>query len=139
MEYGEIPVGVSLDLRHNNLSGEIPQSGTLLNQEPTAFTRNPYLCGFPLKISCVASSQNPNMPKPNPRITLNPSSVNATPVEEGGKRKPAVVVPILATVVVPTILVVVVLQWQLQRRRDEGEKGKDGEKEEGRGGGEGEV
>ena len=109
MEYGEIPVAISLDLRHNNLSGEIPQSGSLLNQGPTAFAGNPYLCGFPLKISCVASSQNPNMPKPNPRITLNPSSVNATPVEEVGKRKPAVAVPILATVVAAAILAVVVL------------------------------
>ncbi|KAM0941568.1 putative protein kinase RLK-Pelle-LRR-III family [Dioscorea sansibarensis] len=79
------------------------------------------------------------MPKPNPRITLNPSSVNATPVEEGGKRKPAVAVPILATVVAAAILAVVVLQWQLRRRRGEGEKEKDGEKEERRGGGEGEV
>ncbi|KAJ0961733.1 hypothetical protein J5N97_000052 [Dioscorea zingiberensis] len=139
MEYGEILFVVSLDLRHNNLSDEIPQSGSLLNQGPTAFSGNPNLCGFPLRTPCVASNQNPNMPKPSPRITLNPSTVNATPVEVEGKRRPAVTIPILAAVVAAAVLAVVVLQWQLRRRRSDGEEKKDGEKEERRGGGEGEV
>nr|GMD46397.1 receptor protein kinase-like protein ZAR1 [Ipomoea batatas] len=43
--YGRFPVALSLDLRHNNLSGKIPAEGSLLNQGPTAFSGNPYLCG----------------------------------------------------------------------------------------------
>ncbi|KAL0925480.1 hypothetical protein M5K25_003811 [Dendrobium thyrsiflorum] len=49
---GSLPPAVSLDLRYNNLSGEIPQSGFLSNQGPTAFLNNPGLCGFPLQIPC---------------------------------------------------------------------------------------
>ncbi|KAI0524503.1 hypothetical protein KFK09_003874 [Dendrobium nobile] len=49
---GSLPPAVSLDLRYNNLSGEIPQSGSLSNQSPTAFLNNPGLCGFPLQIPC---------------------------------------------------------------------------------------
>ncbi|KAI3471560.1 hypothetical protein Pfo_028210 [Paulownia fortunei] len=45
--FGQFPVMVSLDLQHNNLTGKIPQVGSLLNQGPTAFSGNPYLCGFP--------------------------------------------------------------------------------------------
>lgn len=62
--------------------------------------------------------------------------MNAILVEEEGKRKPVVAVPILVAVVAAVILEVVVLQWQLRRRRGEGEKKKDGEKEKRR---EGEV
>lgn len=51
---------VSLDLRHNNLTGKIPQVGSLLNQGPTAFSGNPSLCGFPLETSCP-EAQNPNV------------------------------------------------------------------------------
>ncbi|KAK6941878.1 LOW QUALITY PROTEIN: hypothetical protein RJ641_027255 [Dillenia turbinata] len=38
-----------LDLRHNNLTGKIPRTGSLLSQSPTAFSGNPNLCGFPLQ------------------------------------------------------------------------------------------
>ncbi|KAJ0975519.1 hypothetical protein J5N97_017484 [Dioscorea zingiberensis] len=112
MEYGEIPFIVSLDLRHNNLSDEIPQSGSLSTKGP-----------LPSQETLIS-----------PRIILNPCTVNAAPVEEEGKRRPAVTIPILAA-----ILMVVVLQWQLRRRRSDWEKKKDGEKEERRRGGEGEV
>ncbi|KAF5181326.1 Leucine-rich repeat protein kinase family protein, partial [Thalictrum thalictroides] len=70
---GEIPkslsklqVTVSFDLRNNNLTGEIPQTGAFLNQGPTAFLNNPTLCGFPLQKSCQdvttpkSSSENQN-------------------------------------------------------------------------------
>ncbi|WOL04143.1 hypothetical protein Cni_G12864 [Canna indica] len=49
---GNLPSTVSLDLRYNNLTGEIPGVGTLANQGPTAFLNNPGLCGFPLLIPC---------------------------------------------------------------------------------------
>ncbi|XP_039059831.1 receptor protein kinase-like protein ZAR1 [Hibiscus syriacus] len=49
---GDLPVTVSFDLRNNNLSGEIPESGSFANQGPTAFLNNPLLCGFPLQKPC---------------------------------------------------------------------------------------
>ncbi|CAL9122458.1 unnamed protein product, partial [Musa textilis] len=51
-ELGNLPSTVILDLRYNNLSGEIPGTGSLANQSPTAFLDNPGLCGFPLTITC---------------------------------------------------------------------------------------
>ncbi|GFY93641.1 leucine-rich repeat protein kinase family protein [Actinidia rufa] len=59
---------VSLDLRHNNLTGKIPQVGSLLNQGPTAFSGNPSLCGFPLQTPC------PDPEAQNPRILSNPDN-----------------------------------------------------------------
>ncbi|EEF47496.1 protein with unknown function [Ricinus communis] len=55
---GNLPVTVSFDLRNNNLTGEIPQTGSFANQGPTAFLNNPLLCGFPLQKSCKDSSQS---------------------------------------------------------------------------------
>uniref|UniRef100_A0A7N0VKZ8 Protein kinase domain-containing protein n=1 Tax=Kalanchoe fedtschenkoi TaxID=63787 RepID=A0A7N0VKZ8_KALFE len=55
---GKLPLAVSFDLRGNNLSGEIPQTGTFVNQGPTAFLNNPLLCGFPLRKKCENSDQN---------------------------------------------------------------------------------
>ncbi|CAN0896152.1 Receptor protein kinase-like protein ZAR1 [Linum grandiflorum] len=49
---GNLPVTVSFDLRGNNFSGEIPQTGSFSNQGPTAFLQNPLLCGFPLQKAC---------------------------------------------------------------------------------------
>ncbi|XP_073306294.1 receptor protein kinase-like protein ZAR1 [Primulina huaijiensis] len=49
---GDLPLTVSFDLRNNDLSGEIPQTGSFANQGPTAFLNNPMLCGFPLQKSC---------------------------------------------------------------------------------------
>nr|GLL47421.1 receptor protein kinase-like protein ZAR1 [Ipomoea trifida] len=63
--YGRFPATLSLDLRHNNLTGKIPTEGSLLNQGPTAFTGNPYLCGFPLETQC------PEPEAQNPRIFPN--------------------------------------------------------------------
>ncbi|XP_009403214.2 receptor protein kinase-like protein ZAR1 [Musa acuminata AAA Group] len=54
---GNLPSTVSLDLRYNNLSGEIPGAGSLANQGPTAFLNNPGLCGFPLLIPCEARTE----------------------------------------------------------------------------------
>ncbi|PHT34313.1 hypothetical protein CQW23_26113 [Capsicum baccatum] len=55
---GDLPLTVSFDLRNNNLSGEIPQTGSFANQGPTAFLNNPMLCGFPLQKNCKNSSNN---------------------------------------------------------------------------------
>lgn len=66
--YGLFQVMVSLDLRHNNLTGKIPLVGSLLNQGPTAFTGNPFLCGFPLETQCSDPEAQ------NPRVLSNPDT-----------------------------------------------------------------
>ncbi|KAF5778233.1 putative protein kinase RLK-Pelle-LRR-III family transcription factor S1Fa-like family [Helianthus annuus] len=49
---GDLPLTVSFDLRHNNFTGEIPQTGSFTNQGPTSFLNNPSLCGLPLQKTC---------------------------------------------------------------------------------------
>uniref|UniRef100_A0A6V7QXL9 Protein kinase domain-containing protein n=1 Tax=Ananas comosus var. bracteatus TaxID=296719 RepID=A0A6V7QXL9_ANACO len=105
-EFGSIPVDVSLDLRRNNLSGEIPQVGSLLNQGPTAFAGNPGLCG----------------------------SATTDPVRaERQHRRPGVAVPILAGVVVAALASIVILQLHFRRRR-RGSAGDGKESKKGKGG-----
>ncbi|XAR48167.1 Non-specific serine/threonine protein kinase [Bertholletia excelsa] len=81
---GDLPMTVSFDLRNNNLSGEIPQTGSFANQGPTAFLNNPQLCGFPLQRTCRNSSetspaiQNPPAPVPDTNTAkkgLNPGLI----------------------------------------------------------------
>ncbi|KAL8532834.1 hypothetical protein ACS0TY_009152 [Phlomoides rotata] len=55
---GDLALTVSFDLRSNELSGEIPQTGSFANQGPTAFLNNPNLCGFPLQKSCKNNSDS---------------------------------------------------------------------------------
>nr|CAD1819966.1 unnamed protein product [Ananas comosus var. bracteatus] len=59
---GNLPSTVTLDLRYNNLSGEIPQEGSLANQGPTAYLGNPLLCGFPLQVACAERGAPPAPP-----------------------------------------------------------------------------
>ncbi|PON91649.1 Tyrosine-protein kinase [Trema orientale] len=129
--YGRIPVPVSLDLRHNNLTGKIPQVGSLLNQGPTAFSGNPSLCGFPLETQCP-EAQNPNLSKTtspenqdqdqNPRQPQNRNPNPRNGKEGGGV---SVTVPIISgiTVVVGAVSVSV---WLFRRRHSgEGKMGKE--------------
>nr|KJB50340.1 hypothetical protein B456_008G164600 [Gossypium raimondii] len=53
---GDLPVTVSFDLRNNNLSSEIPKTGSFANQGPTTFLNNPLLYGFPLQKPCTNSN-----------------------------------------------------------------------------------
>ncbi|KAK4597679.1 hypothetical protein RGQ29_015267 [Quercus rubra] len=71
---GNLPVTVSFDLRNNNLSGEIPQTGSFVNQGPTAFLNNPNLCGFPLQKTCRKSQQDST---PNPDSSSNGENSNS--------------------------------------------------------------
>ncbi|KAE8694785.1 bHLH130 protein [Hibiscus syriacus] len=132
--YGEFPVMISLDLRHNNLTGKVPQVGSLVNQGPTAFTGNPNLCGFPLGNLCP-EAQNPRdilNPEENPE---NPKGL--TPIfNDGnvGKNKEkigSVAVPLVSGVSV-VIGAVSVLVWVFRRKWKSGEAkmGKEEKKEE---------
>ncbi|TYG41484.1 hypothetical protein ES288_D12G178600v1 [Gossypium darwinii] len=53
---GDLPVTVSFDLRNNNLSSEIPKTGSFANQGLTTFLNNPLLYGFPLQKPCTNSN-----------------------------------------------------------------------------------
>ncbi|EYU39896.1 hypothetical protein MIMGU_mgv1a022142mg [Erythranthe guttata] len=89
--FGRFPVMVSLDLRCNNLTGKIPQVESLLNQGPTAFSGNPFLCGFPLSKVCeVQEDENPrflNIPQkpvnagvPSNGVVENNKKINGGPL-----------------------------------------------------------
>ncbi|KAK7294756.1 hypothetical protein RJT34_17652 [Clitoria ternatea] len=69
---GNLPVTVSFDIRNNDLSGEIPQTGSFSNQGPTAFLNNPNLCGFPLQKSCSGSA--PSEPGSSSRSAREPGN-----------------------------------------------------------------
>ena len=84
LELGRLPTTVALDLRFNNLSGEIPQSGSLARQGPTAFLNNPGLCGFPLQVPCRAAPPSTSSSSPPPPL----SSAAASNGGAGGARQP---------------------------------------------------
>ncbi|BAF24102.2 Os08g0506400, partial [Oryza sativa Japonica Group] len=111
-EFGGIPVAVSLDLRGNDLAGEIPQVGSLVNQGPTAFDDNPRLCGFPLKVECAGEKEDPRIPEANGG--MNPGAAAA--VGRPPRRRSSPTVPVLAAIVVVAIVAGVILQWQCRRR-----------------------
>ncbi|XP_015894403.3 receptor protein kinase-like protein ZAR1 [Ziziphus jujuba] len=103
---GNLPVMVSFDLRHNNLSGEIPQTGSFANQGPTAFLGNPQLCGFPLQKPCRNSAQK------------SPGSSNSGKGSDNGSKKglsPGLIILISladAAAVAFIGLVVVYIYWK---------------------------
>lgn len=128
---GDLPVAVSLDLRDNNLTGEIPQVGSLLNQGPTAFSGNPGLCGFPLRNPCREAQKLPDVfPNDNDPENPKPNAIRTGPVREEGIRGGsfAVVVVVLVSGASVVAAVALLSAWVFRRRRrlnsGEGEKGK---------------
>ncbi|CAO2211435.1 unnamed protein product [Urochloa humidicola] len=116
-EYGGIPVAVSLDLRGNDLAGEIPQVGSLVNQGPTAFDGNPRLCGFPLKVECAGGVKDePRIPESNAGMSDPGAAAEVGRRPQQKRRSSSPAVPILAVIVVVAIVAGVVLQWQCRRR-----------------------
>lgn len=111
--FGQFPVILSLDLRHNNLSGKIPQVGSLLNQGPTAFTGNPYLCGFPLETLCTTQPE-----AENPRVLTNPQKpeFSSDGPSERQKTSSVSVTASLISGVSVVIGVVFVSVWVLRKR-----------------------
>ncbi|XP_071720853.1 receptor protein kinase-like protein ZAR1 isoform X2 [Rutidosis leptorrhynchoides] len=123
--YGLFPVIVSLDLRYNNLSGKIPLVGSLLNQGPTAFTGNPYLCGFPLTTQCSDPEAQ------NPRILSNPDTPKDPGLSTGLSGKPnsgSVTVPLISGAIV-LIGVLFISMWVYKKKCKFNEGIKVGKKE----------
>ncbi|KAK1646086.1 hypothetical protein QYE76_063891 [Lolium multiflorum] len=129
-ELGHLPATVSLDLRFNNLSGEIPQSGSLASQGPTAFLNNPGLCGFPLQVPCRAAP--PSSSSPTAPIAIGPGATAGGP-RQGIKTSLIVLISLADAAGVALIGVIVVyVYWKLRDRR--GVHGdNDDDEEEGRG------
>lgn len=119
--FGLFPVILSLDLRENNLTGKVPQVGSLLNQGPTAFTGNPYLCGFPLEISCGTDPE-----AENPRVLKNPEKpeLSTDGTVERQKTKYGTVTVSLISGISAVIGVVFVSVWVLRKRWKFEEEGK---------------
>lgn len=76
-ELGRLAATVTLDLRFNNLSGAIPQTGSLASQGPTAFLNNPGLCGYPLQVPCRAVPPPTESPTPPATTTPLPSTASS--------------------------------------------------------------
>ncbi|KAL2337687.1 hypothetical protein Fmac_012133 [Flemingia macrophylla] len=101
---GKLPATVSFDLRNNNLSGEVPQTGSFSNQGPTAFLGNPNLCGFPLRKSCSGSNRD-----------YSPGSDRSQPVNRSKGLSPGLIILISvadAALVALIGLVIVYLYWK---------------------------
>ncbi|XP_019187707.1 PREDICTED: receptor protein kinase-like protein ZAR1 [Ipomoea nil] len=113
--YGLFPVALSLDLRHNNLTGKIPAEGSLLNQGPTAFSGNPYLCGFPLATPCPdPEAQNPKA-FPNPENPQNPDFSPNGHADRGKQRLRSATVSLISGVSI-VIGVAFVSLWVFRKK-----------------------
>ncbi|CAI9100098.1 OLC1v1037028C1 [Oldenlandia corymbosa var. corymbosa] len=112
--FGGFPVTLSLDFRENNLTGKIPQVEALLNQGPTAFSGNPYLCGFPL--DNVPCSREPEAE--NPRILPNPQKpgILSDGIVEKGKTRNGTVTITLVSGISVVIAAVFVSVWVFRKK-----------------------
>jgi hypothetical protein len=115
-ELGRLPATVTLDLRFNNLSGEIPQSGSLASQGPTAFLNNPGLCGFPLQVPCRATPPSSSASPFRPATAIRGAA-------QGSPRPPIkssliVIISVADAAGVALVGVIVVyVYWKLRDRR----------------------
>ena len=128
-ELGRLPATVTLDLRFNNLSGAIPQTGSLASQGPTAFLNNPGLCGFPLQVPCRAVPPPTLSPAPPATTTPLPStsSDRHQPIKTG---LIALISVADAAGVALVGVILVYVYWKVkdrkESRRDEGDSSKSG-------------
>lgn len=94
---GEIPPefaenfseNATLDLSFNNLIGEVPEIGVLMNQDATSFRGNQDLCGKLLKKQCtipstLSSPPNGTQTTSPPAIAAIPKTIDSTPEESNG-------------------------------------------------------
>jgi hypothetical protein len=114
-ELGRLPATVTLDLRFNNLSGAIPQAGSLASQGPTAFLNNPGLCGYPLQVPCRA------VPPPTlapPATTTSGSFPTASPSDHREPLKASLIALISAADAAGVALVGIILVYIYWKVKD---------------------
>ncbi|KAG8383290.1 hypothetical protein BUALT_Bualt05G0169300 [Buddleja alternifolia] len=107
---GDLPLTVSFDLKHNDLSGEIPQTGSFANQGPTAFLNNPMLCGFPLQKSCKNNSDDP------PGVQGGSEGIEGVNVKKG--LKPGLIILIAVGDAIGVALIGLVIVYIYWKRKD---------------------
>ncbi|KAL6905905.1 hypothetical protein ACP4OV_003506 [Aristida adscensionis] len=128
-ELGRLPAAVTLDLRFNNLSGAIPQTGSLASQGPTAFLNNPGLCGFPLQVPCRAVP--PPTQSPAPPATTTPLATTSPGRRQPIKTSLIALISVADAVGVALVgIILVYVYWKVKDRRGEG-RGGDGESSKG--------
>ncbi|CAL4911063.1 unnamed protein product [Urochloa decumbens] len=117
-ELGRLPATVTLDLRFNNLSGAIPQTGSLASQGPTAFLNNPGLCGFPLQVPCRAVPPPTQSPAP-------PSTTTPLPSTAAYGRHPPIKTSLIALISVADAagvalvgVILVYVYWKVKDRKE---------------------
>lgn len=95
------------------MTGKVPQVGSLLNQGPTAFTGNPYLCGFPVDTPCGTEPE-----AENPRVLKNPQKpeLSTDGTVERQKTKYGTVTVSLISGISAVLGVVFVSVWVLRKR-----------------------
>ncbi|KAK4486078.1 hypothetical protein RD792_008744 [Penstemon davidsonii] len=105
---GDLPLTVSFDLRNNDLSGEIPQTGSFSNQGPTAFLNNPMLCGFPLQRSCKKDVDI------TPSVQIGSRGNEGVNEEKGGLKSGVIILICLADAIGVAFigLVIVYIYWK---------------------------
>ncbi|XP_052139673.1 receptor protein kinase-like protein ZAR1 [Oryza glaberrima] len=127
-ELGRLPATVTLDLRFNNLSGAIPQTGSLASQGPTSFLNNPGLCGFPLQVPCRAvppPTQSPPAPTTT-TTTTTPSSASAAAAAASEHHQPirtsliALISIADAAGVALVGVILVYVYWKVKDRKKQG-------------------
>uniref|UniRef100_A0ACD5VLC7 Uncharacterized protein n=1 Tax=Avena sativa TaxID=4498 RepID=A0ACD5VLC7_AVESA len=121
-ELGRLPATVTLDLRFNNLSGAIPQTGSLATQGPTAFLHNPALCGFPLQVACRAVPPPTQSPPP---LNATPSSATASSVFPDGQQHRSIKTSLIALIAVADAagvalvgIILVYVYWKVKDSRE---------------------
>ncbi|KAL5205264.1 hypothetical protein ABZP36_033473 [Zizania latifolia] len=117
-ELGRLSATVTLDLRFNNLSGAIPQTGSLASQGPTSFLNNPGLCGFPLQVPCRAVPPPTQAPPPP---ATSPSSSTTTRADQHQPIKTSLIALISVADAAGVALVGIILvyiYWKVKDRKE---------------------
>ncbi|XP_062201733.1 receptor protein kinase-like protein ZAR1 [Phragmites australis] len=116
-ELGRLPATVTLDLRFNNLSGAIPQTGSLASQGPTAFLNNPGLCGFPLQVPCRAVP--PPTQSPAPPATTSPLTFTSSDRHQPLKTSLIALISVADAAGVALVGVIMVyIYWKVKDRKE---------------------
>ncbi|XP_027346643.1 probable LRR receptor-like serine/threonine-protein kinase At4g37250 isoform X2 [Abrus precatorius] len=128
-EFAEkIPSNATVDISFNNLTGQVPDSAVLLNQNPKSFTGNADLCGEATKNPCPIPSSPSSEPKASspPAIAAMPKTFDSPMAPNGsskqkqsGLRRGTVIGIVVGDIVGIGILATIfVYVYRLKRKKD---------------------
>lgn len=130
----KIPGNATIDISFNNLTGEIPDSSVLINQQSKSFTGNPELCGEPTKNPCPipsSPSSPPNVSSPTsspalaafpntfPDSAASPESADGSsrPKQNGIRRSTIIEIVVGDIVGISIIALIFVYVYRLKRKK----------------------